>query len=175
MPDAGESQSKETLPTLMVTNQIAVAGSLSAEVVTRSVADAVISAPFILTNGIISQAEQYELNDSGKAIFTFAVTNAGDYLIKAAVNAPDESANSFYVNMDSQPEDPIMIWDVDVTNGFEERTISWRGNGEPESDEFVPKHFNLTAGIHKLIVLGREANTELKSVTLQQISAIPAK
>lgn len=117
---------------------------------------AVVSAPLIFTNGCISQPEQTELAGGGKAIFNFAVTNAGNYVIQAVVSAPAEDANSFYVNVDAQPEDPAMIWDIDVTSGFEERTVSWRGKGTAESDEIVPKRFNLSAGAHKLIIVGRD-------------------
>jgi hypothetical protein len=87
-------------------------------------------------------------------------------VVQALVNAPGEDANSFYVNVDAQPEDPLMIWDFEVTNGFEERTVSWRGNGTPESDEIAPKRFNLAAGAHKLILVGREP-AQLKSITVR--------
>jgi hypothetical protein len=100
------------------------------------------------------------------AIFSFTITNAGNYVMQAVVNAPGEDSNSFYVNVDAQPEDPVMIWDIDVTNGFEERTVSWRGKGEAESDEFVPKRFNLSAGAHKLIIVGREP-AQLKSISIR--------
>jgi hypothetical protein len=125
----------------------------------------VVSAPLVLTNGIISQPEQTELAGGGKAVFNFAITNAGDYVIRALVNAPAEDANSFYVNVDAPPEDPAMIWDIEPTNGFEQRTVSWRGKGDVDSDEFVPKRFNLSAGTHKLIIVGREP-AQLKSISI---------
>ena len=89
-------------------------------------------------------------------VFTFAVPRAGDYVIRAQVDAPDESANSFYVSMDGEPEDPSMIWDVKVTDGFEERVVSWRGSGSMEDNEIVPKVFNLSVGEHRLVLVGRE-------------------
>jgi hypothetical protein len=127
---------------------------------------AVVTAPMILTNGILSQPDRTELPEGGKAVFNFTVPQAGQYVLKALVNAPGEDANSFYVNVDAPPEDPAMIWDIDVTGGFEERTVNWRGNGTPESDEIVPKRFHLSAGAHKLIIVGREP-AELKRLTLQ--------
>ncbi len=134
-------------------------------VLTLPVSAAVVSAPLILTNGCISQPEQTELAGGGRAVFNFTITNAGNYVIQAVVNAPGEDANSFYVNVDAPPEDPAMIWDIDVTNGFEERIVSWRGNGDANSDEIVPKRFNLSAGAHKLIIVGREP-AQLKSITI---------
>ena len=126
---------------------------------------AVVSAPLVLTNGIISQPEQTELAGGGKAVFNFTITNEDDYVLRALVNAPAEDANSFYVNVDAPPEDPAMIWDIEMTNGFEQRTVSWRGKGDVDSDEFVPKRFKLSAGAHKLIIVGREP-AQLKSVAI---------
>jgi hypothetical protein len=127
---------------------------------------AVVSAPLILTNGCISQPETTELAGGGRAVFNFTVTNAGNYVVQALVDAPAEDSNSFYVNVDVPPKDPAMIWDIDVTSGFEERTVSWRGKGTAESDEIVPKRFNLSTGTHKLIIVGREP-AELKSISIR--------
>ena len=129
---------------------------------------ATVTAPLALANGIISQPERTELDEGGKAIFAFTITNAGDYLIKAVVDAPGEDANSFFLNIDAQPEDPLMIWDIDETSGFEERTVNWRGNGDPEpsTSQFKPKTFTLSAGEHKLIIVGREPMS-LKTVSIE--------
>ena len=126
---------------------------------------ATVSAPLILTNGCLSQPETTGLAGGGRTVFNFTITNAGNYVIQAMVDAPGEDSNSFYVNVDAPPEDPAMIWDIDVTSGFEERTVGWRGKGTAESDEIVPKRFNLSPGMHKLIIVGREP-AQLKSISL---------
>ena len=133
----------------------------------------VVKAPFILTNGYIYQAEQNDIATDGKATYTFAIATEGDYVIKGMVNAPDDSANSFYVNVDAQPEDPLAIWDISPTSGFEERVVNWRGNGSADDDEFSPKRFHLAAGEHKLIIVGREPETQLKSLTIEAAPALP--
>ena len=125
----------------------------------------VITAPFVLTNGILSQPEQTEVTEGGKAIYNFTITNAGNYVILGMVNAEEETMNSFFVNVDAQPDD-LMIWDIDLTKGFEERTVNWRGNGAADSGEFVPKRFKLSAGAHKLIIMGREP-AQLKSISIR--------
>jgi len=125
----------------------------------------VITAPFVLPNGILSQPEQTDVAEGGKAIYNFTITNAGNYLILGMVNAEEESMNSFFVNVDTQPDD-LMIWDIDLTKGFEERTVNWRGNGAADSGEFVPKRFKLSAGAHKLIIVGREP-AQLKSISIR--------
>jgi hypothetical protein len=65
-----------------------------------------------------------------------------------------------------------MIWDIDVTMGFEKRVVSWRGNAaDSGSDQFAPKRFMLTAGAHKLVIVGREPDTQLKSLTIRAAPA----
>ena len=142
----------------------------------------ILAAPFFAgttvvngaTNSYISQTVQTtSITNGGSASFAFTITNAGDYVIQALVNAPNSGANSFYVNVDSQPQDPLMIWDVTLTSGFEQRLIRWRGNGTDTADQFVPKVFTLTAGTHQLIIIGREANTQLSSLSILQIPPPP--
>jgi hypothetical protein len=82
------------------------------------------------------------------------------------VNAPNNGANSFFVNIDAEPQDPYMIWDIPVTTGFGQRIVSWRGNGTFDADQFVPKVFNLSQGAHQLIIRGREVNTLLQDVAI---------
>ena len=127
---------------------------------------AVVTAPFVLKDGAVSQPAHTDVAGGGKAVFTFTVAKAGNYVIHAIANAPDEDSNSFFLNIDADPVEPLMIWDLDVTKGFEERIVSWRGNGDQDSDEFKPKVFALAAGEHKLIVVGREPG-QLKSVSIR--------
>jgi hypothetical protein len=109
----------------------------------------------------------------GTAVYNFTITNAGNYEIQALVNAPNLNANSFYVNIDGQPQDPTMIWDImPLTSGFEQRIVSWRGNGSENNDQIVPKIFNLGVGPHQITLMGREPGTGLASFTLLQV--IPA-
>jgi hypothetical protein len=132
---------------------------------TMAAADAKLTAPFVLKDGAISQPATTEVVGGGRAVFTFKVATAGEYIINGSVNAPDEDSNSFFLNIDAEPQDP-MIWDLEVTSGFEERVSNWRGNGDSASGEFVPKTFKLTAGEHKLILGGREP-ASLKSITIK--------
>ena len=148
-----------------VPEQTSTTNQVSQPVATFPASAGVITAPFVLTNGILSQPEQTEVGEGGKAVFSFTLTNAGTYLITGVVNAAEESMNSFFVNVDVQPDD-LMIWDMDLTAGFEERTVNWRGNGGSDSGEFVPKRFKLSAGAHKLILVGREP-TQLKSISIR--------
>ena len=134
-----------------------------------------ITAPFVVTNGAIYQSVSSGVTDGGRAAYTFTLTNSGSYVIQALVSASDLTGNSFYVNIDAEPQDPAMTWDINpMTSGFEQRLVSWRGNGTAEADQFVPQVFRLTAGAHQLIVRGREPNTLLQSLSILQLPTPPA-
>jgi len=62
-----------------------------------------------------------------------------------------------------------MIWDIPVTNGFEGQVVSWRGNGTLDANEFAPKVFNLTSGVHQLFIYGREPNVQLEHITIIKV------
>jgi hypothetical protein len=133
------------------------------------VTSAVVAAPFIVSSNYIYQPVQTGVTNGGRAAYNFTITNAGTYVIQSFVNAPGDSANSFYVNIDAEPQDPGMTWDIfPFTSGFDTRVVSWRGNGMDTNNQFIPKVFNLSQGAHQLIIRGREAN-----VLLQNLAIIP--
>src|SRR5206468_10135999 len=80
--------------------------------------------------------------------------------------AANDSANSLYVNIDAEPTDPTMIWDVPISTATTAQTVSWRGSGTFDHNEFAPKVFSLGAGTHQLIVRGREANCQFGAITI---------
>ena len=73
-----------------------------------------ISAPFVATNGTIYQPVLTGVTNGGQAVYSFNLAKAGNYLVSALVLAPSDGRNSFYVNIDAQPTDPLMIWDIPV-------------------------------------------------------------
>jgi Fibronectin type III domain/Immunoglobulin domain len=106
----------------------------------------------------------------GTAAYNVTVANAGYYEIEALVYAPGLNANSFLVNVDDQPQNPTMIWDImPVTSGFEQRIVGWRGNGSENNDQIAPKIFYLSAGPHQINFVGREPGTAMASFTLLQV------
>jgi hypothetical protein len=140
-----------------------------------------ITAPFATNSaGYISQSSQTTLQGGGRAVYGFSISTAGDYVVAANVNAPDTTANSFYVNIDAEPTDPTSIWDVPVTSGFTNQVVSWRGNGTVDTStnqgvgysgyipQYAPMVFTLSAGLHQLIIVGREAGAQLGTVSIQQ-------
>jgi hypothetical protein len=134
-----------------------------------------VTAPFSTNGGYVSQSISTGVSNGGRAVYTFALSNSGNYTMSANVNAPNPSANSFYVNIDAEPTDPTMIWDIPVAIGFTNQVVCWRGNGTPLASQFVPKIFtNLTAGVHQLIIVGREAGTGLGLITIAPLQPNPS-
>jgi hypothetical protein len=129
-----------------------------------------------VSGGTISQAVETDLAGGGRAVYAFTVPRQGDYTVTAWVSAPTASANSFFVNVDGEPTDPYMVWDVlPLTSGVAERAVSWRGNGTFDSNEFNPKVFSLGAGAHSLVVVGREAGAALDRFEIRPVATVPSR
>ena len=135
---------------------------------TLAASAAVLTAPLVLTSDYLclTNDSMADAASGGKAVFSFTITNAGNYVIEALANAPDDNANSFFLNIDTAPTDE-MIWDFDVADGFEKHMANWRGSGDAGNPEFAPKIFKLEPGDHKVILVGREPGTLLKSLTIR--------
>jgi hypothetical protein len=162
--DGAGNQTTSAFISVTVQNPVAPAGTVRIEAENGS-----ISGDFTVSNGAVSQTTDTTVTTGGRAVYSFTVTNAGDYQIDAVVNAPDLAENSFFVNIDAEPVDPNMVWDIlPLTTGFETRTISWRGNGSAEV-QAPNKVFTLSAGQHSLIIIGREANTSLDRLEIKKI------
>jgi hypothetical protein len=142
----------------------ATSGTWSGFLTAQSVIDG------ILSTYIYQSLPSIGSTSGGTAVYNFTITNAGNYEVQALVNAPSLSANSFFVNIDGQPQNPTMIWDIiPVTPGFQQRMVSWRGNGSENNDQIVPKIFNLGVGPHEIIFVGRSPGTALAGLTLLQL------
>lgn len=135
-----------------------------------------LSAPFTVNaGGYISQAAETTLASGGRAVYGFTITNAGDYTIVINVNAADTGSDSVFINIDAEPTDPTMIWDVlPLTSGFEQRTVGWRGTGDNVNPQFPAKAFTLAVGAHQLIIRGREANAQIGQISLLKVVQPPS-
>ena len=119
-----------------------------------------ITSPFVI-NGDATVSQSVLTVDpaqGGRAVYTFNVTSPGDYVVSSVMNCPDEGSNSFFINIDAEPT-TAMIWNIPVTAGFEERTATW-------SPDTASKVWTLNAGVHQLIIRGREANAVLGRITV---------
>jgi Bacterial Ig domain len=125
-----------------------------------------LTAPFVSDGTSVYQPGGTSLASGGRASYSFTVEEAGDYTFSVLLNAPNDGSNSFFVNVDAEPQDPQMVWDIPVTTGFQQRPVFWRGSGTFDNNEFRPKFFSLGTGQHELIIRGREANVRFNSITI---------
>ena len=139
-----------------------------ASAVTFSSSSGAITAPFLDSNGTLSQSVTTVMTNGGRATYSFSIAKAGNYLVSALVIAPSQGENSLYVNIDAEPTDPLMIWDIPVSSALTNATVSWRGNSnsDPAAAQYIPKVFHLSAGAHQLLIYGRDANTTLGTITI---------
>jgi len=105
-------------------------------------------------------------------VFSFSITNAGSYAIQATVNAPGQQPRALGVNIDAEPKEPEMLWEIAGTSGFQTRTVGWRGHGTSNT-RFSQQTFNLSAGGHQLIVRGRDADIQLQRVSILPVPPSP--
>lgn len=134
-----------------------------------------VTAPFVsnTSGGYLSQDLQTGVVGGGRVVFNFSITNAGSYVVEATVNAPSLTENSYYVNIDAEPQEPSMTWDIlPPTIGDEQRFLGWRGNGTADANEIARKIFNLAVGTHQLIIVGREPNTRLSRVAIIKVPPV---
>lgn len=114
----------------------------------------------------VYQTTDTTLSGSGEVAYAFTIVDAGDYTVVINVKAEASDSNSMYVAIDAEPIDPNNIWDISpLTSGFQNRTVGWRGTGI-SIPEFPIKYFTLSAGVHTLIIRGREANTYIGQITI---------
>lgn len=125
-----------------------------------------VVAPFVVRDGLVVQPGNVTGTPTtgGRWEFDFALDEPTEVLVLARVNAPDTGSDSFFINFDTIPESPGMVWDIWSTAGLEDRLVRWRGTGDSDHPEFNPKWFPLSAGQHKLIIIGRESGAQLDSV-----------
>ncbi len=147
---------------------IAFAGAFDSagQEVTLPADSGLITAPFVCAQGSVHQPVRTDLARGGRAAYTFTITNGGEYAVALFVKAPAGRSNSFYVNLDAEPVDPAMIWDVPTSETFTNSFVTWRGNGTPDRPQFSAKFFALAPGPHRIIVRGRAAQTEFTRLSL---------
>ncbi|NMC35485.1 hypothetical protein GYA49_00400 [Candidatus Beckwithbacteria bacterium] len=131
-----------------------------------------VEVPFVAVNDYVYQTNNTnQIKAGGKAEIMVFAPEDGYYQILALVKASSESSNSFYINIDHEPESDYMLWDIPVTgNTFANRYVSWRGDGDWQNSEFNPKIFGLAKGCHSLTIRGREANTLLDKIWLEKVN-----
>jgi hypothetical protein len=132
-----------------------------------------ITPPFIVTNGYVFQAVGTNLAARGRAVYDITVSQPGSYVILATISSP-EHASSLAVNIGAEPTAPTMIWDIPASQGFTNRTVTWRGDGATTNTLPRRKVFNLSPGPHQIIFRGGDpVGARLDRFSVARIPAPP--
>jgi hypothetical protein len=137
--------------------------------ITIDATSGVIAAPFAVSGGCVSQPFGTDITNGGRAAYTFTITNAGDYVLQAEVEARASGQNSLLLNIDGEPQDPLMMWEVPIGEGFANRVVCWGAAGGAQTN----KVWQLASGPHQLIVRGRGANTRFRSFSFGRLPPSP--
>jgi len=117
---------------------------------------------------IVHEIDTDKPSIGGSATYEFQAEQDGMYQIRTLVSAAGSGSNSYFININEQPTGTYMIWDIEPTDGFEERMVSWRGSGTHEKNQFSPKFFRLRKGSHTLVIRGRETGTKLDKICIEK-------
>jgi hypothetical protein len=100
----------------------------------------------------------------GQALYFFHLDQPGDYVVMGKAHAFATISRTLYVNIDAEPADTSMAWDLPIASGFQWRTASWRGTGTVDTNQFAPKVFSLTAGDHYLVLRSRDEKVKFDTL-----------
>ncbi len=129
-----------------------------------SAASGLIETPFTLDSGVLSQpVKTTDPVLGGRARWRVTIPKTGFYSVTASVNAPSTSENSFYIDWDK--ESFPVTWVIPVTKGFESRVARWV---DQNTGIWDPRIWELTKGVHTLIIRGREPNTLIESIRIEE-------
>lgn len=135
---------------------------------TVKMTNALISPPFTADPGdFISQgvttADVIELG--GRAVYGFYAINAGIYTFSGIVNAAGTGNDSMFFNLDANPIAPDMEWSWNGPLSFASKIVTIDSDGPPFPITFAHQ-FTLSAGVHKIVLVGRENDAQLRSITI---------
>ena len=128
-----------------------------------------ITLPFQPDAKGVFQSVTSAVTNGGIAVYNFSCPTPGRYVLQCVVTATNSAGNSFFVNIDSVPVDPIMVWDVPINPTEQSQTGSWRGANGTESDQYIPLVFYLSAGNHTLRFVGREPFCFLRTISITPV------
>jgi len=116
-------------------------------------------------------------DDQGSVSFTFEITEACDYVLEARVMTAsmEWDSNSFFVGLDGADVvgNTDYVYDPMQSTEFYWDEVSWRGNGDEGTQQYDPKVWTLTEGLHTFTFYGREPETRLDQVRLVKQDSEP--
>jgi hypothetical protein len=106
-------------------------------------------------------------------------TTAGTYKLTGLVTAPNNGANSFWVDFDSDPVNmDYKCWDLNINTKSTSQPVTWRAANATTTTfqsgaQFNPKTWALTAGAHTLYIRLREVGSQISTMTFNVVTPSP--
>lgn len=132
----------------------------------------IIIPPFYLdpAQALLQDADSVFPTDGGSVNYPLNVTATGNYTIQGLVDFPSLGANSFFLNIDAQPDSTQQFTSAFITF---DSLFEWRPVTNSPFTSGFPRVFSLTSGAHTLVLRGREAGARVKAFTITAL-AIPS-
>ncbi|MDZ4229974.1 MAG: Ig-like domain-containing protein [Candidatus Veblenbacteria bacterium] len=128
----------------------------------------------LIKNDTAASGGKYVFGSSpdGSVSFTFAITEAGEYVMDAKVQAPDGSSDSFFVGVNNEVVNGVNanIYDTVQTQvtAWVWDSVSLRGSApDYTSPQYDPKIWNLTTGNY-IFTFYRRENAKLDKILLKK-------
>jgi len=136
---------------------------------TLKASDALVSNGMVFENdAVFHTAGSFNPANSGLALFNFNIEVAGEYALDALVLAPDRSSNSFFIDIDREPN-ADKAWRMVADPAIVKKRVRV-GNFAPDPNDPAPEHrFILSEGSHQIFIRGREPNTRLFEITVLKV------
>lgn len=109
----------------------------------------------------------------GRVRWRVTIPSTGDYTVSVSATAAAFASDTFFLEFDGEPTSPSDIVDLEPIVGDGETAIdvTHRGTGSSSSPEFAPRVWTLSAGEHTLYLRGREASTQIHTLTIEAVAA----
>jgi hypothetical protein len=113
--------------------------------------------PCVITNGCIYLGTDVKGTNHGRAEVAFTLESEGRYHVSVRGKGISGCRQELWIGIDTEPDIRGALGFV-LTNGVPGEVVGFTTH--------TARGFKLAAGVHKLIVSGRSANTQLEQFTL---------
>jgi len=152
----------------LLVGQCAVGNAQPAAIV-LSASSGVLSGPVAIREDCLQASRTTNFAQCGRAVYSFVLTNGGDFVLRALVATPTNRPGALYVNIDAEPVEPGTLWSIPPAAGFTNRFMAWQGDRESQNRTV----FRLGPGPHALVVRSKEPDVRLQSVSILRLPGPP--
>ncbi len=118
-----------------------------------------ITYPFEIDGKTVVQARDTSIETGGRAVYTFSITNAGDYLIWAALSGKPGKSTTLKISLGARAQPSSFLWQFEPSDTIRRQPVGSKKNARSYRDYCV---FSLPAGTHQLDVRGATEGTRIE-------------